>query len=547
MKNFSSLLLLIAPLTLVTLGACESSSSNGTPPEDAGAEAGTGGGNRGGSGGTAGSGGASVGGSGGTAGSGAGGTGGSGNTGGSGAGGTGGGGNTGGSGGKGGSGAGGSGGTGAGGMDAGSGGSGAGGVDGSAGASGRGGAGGSGIVDSGPPREAGPDAGPPLLDQPGQDIYACSVTRNPSKLGINPWAAPALLPGDSNVGGYLARVEGMVTSKIVWSTILADGTLGAPKILHDTNPNYVYGLTAAALDDRVTLVWAAGDDARLSLAQIDRAGSIVTAPRPLSSSGMREDQPKLLASGTGYVMAWVQSDGTSATTSQLKFARLDANGAVSGTPVVVAQGAGSLNVASFIALDDGFAIAYSEVGSGTYRPRYVAFDSAGNPYRAVVELGSAGVAGGLLRRGDRVFAAWTENFGNFQQAATGVRVGRFDLRGNLLDSYSLQAPVWHQQSQDPRWITAGEDVGLVWTHGRIHYICAGCVPDNHIRFVILGASDMKRRSEVLDMPPPPATNGGLLDPQAAGPLSNLLLVSSVTYHVSAEGGSAAIACLERDR
>jgi hypothetical protein len=157
------------------------------------------------------------------------------------------------------------------------------------------------------------------------------------------------------------------------------------------------------------------------------------------------------------------------------------------------------------------------------------------------------MAGGLLRHGDRVFAAWTENFGNFQQAATGVRVGRFDLRGNLLDSYSLQAPVWHQQSQDPRWMAVGQDVGLMWSHGKIHYICAGCVPDNHIRFVILGASDLRRRSEVLDMAPPPATNGGLLDPQVAGPVSNLLLVSSVTYHVSAEGGSAAISCLERDR
>jgi hypothetical protein len=537
MKNLP-ILVLISPLTLLTFVGCESSTSNGTPPQDASAETGIDSGHRGGSGGGGGSGGSA-----GSAGSGGAGTGGSGGQGGSGVGGSGG------SGGAGGVDAGRAGSGGAGGVDAGRGGSGGvGGVDGSAGSSGTGGSAGSGMVDSGAPKEAGPDAGPPLIDQPGQDVYACSVTRSASKLAINPWAAPVLLSGDNN-DGYLVRVEGNPTSKLVWSTILADGTLGSPATLHDTNPNYVHGLTAARLDDRVTLVWAGGDDSRLSLAQVDRTGTIVTAARMLSLSGMREDYPKLIPSGTGYAMAWVQSDGTSATMSQIKFARLDASGALVGTPVVVAQGSGSKTLASFIALDDGFAIAYTELGPGMYRPRYAAFDSVGNPYRAAVELATLGWAGGLLRRGDRVFAAWTEEFGSYatQRIATGVRVGRFDLRGNLLESHALEAPVWHQQSVDPRWFTAGEDVGLLWSHGIIHYICAGCVPDNHIRFVILGASDMRRRSEVLDLPPPPATKGGLLDPQVAGPLSNLVLVSSVMYHVHAEGGSAAISCLERDR
>ena len=42
---------------------------------------------------------------------------------------------------------------------------------------------------------------------------------------------------------------------------------------------------------------------------------IVTAPRVLSSSGMREDSPKLIAVGAGYLLAWVQSEGSPATTS----------------------------------------------------------------------------------------------------------------------------------------------------------------------------------------------------------------------------------------
>jgi hypothetical protein len=537
MKNLISILFVISPLAFV---GCNGSSSNGAPGNDAGVEAGIDSGNRGGSGGTSGGsggGGAGMGGGGGTGMGGGGGTG----TGGGGAG----------TGGSGGAGTGGSGGAGTGGSGGagtgGSGGSGAGGGDGSAGSSGTGGSGGSGILDSGMPKgDAGGsdrgDAGTPLLDQPAQDVYTCNVTRSMTKLGINPWASPVLLPSDN--GAYLGRLEGQSISKLVWSTMLADGTLGSPKTVHDVGPDYLHGLTAAALDDRITLVWAASDDSHLSVAQIDRMGSIVTPARVLIQSGMRETQPKLIASGTGYALAWVQSEGTAA---QVKFARLDATGALAGTPVVLAQA--SANLSSLIALDEGFALAFSELASGKFRPRYAAFDAAGNLYRAVIDLGSDGNAGGLLRRGDRVFAAWTENFGSYAsaQVATTVRVGRLDLRGNLLDSYPLQTPIWHQQNVSPHFIALGEDLGLMWSQGKIIYICAGCVPDNHIKFVILSGADFRRRSEVLDMAPPPATDGGLLEPQAAGQLESLLLVSSITYHVSAEGGSANVVCRAREQ
>jgi hypothetical protein len=528
MKNLTSVLFLISPLALI---GCDGSSSNVAPAEDSGVEAGIDSGNRGGGGGTTSGGGSS--GNAGTGGS-------SGNAG------TGGRSGSAGTGGSGGASTGGGGGTGGGGVG-GSGGSGAGSVDGSAGSGGTSGSGGSGIFDSGVPKgdAGGPDrgdAGAPLLDQPAEDVYTCSVTRSMSKLGINPWSAPVLLPSDN--GGYLARGEGLSTSKLVWSTILADGTLGAPKTVHDVSSDSLHGLTAAALDDRITLVWAASDDSRLSVAQVDRTGSIVTAPRALTQSGMQETQPKLIASGAGYALAWVQSDGT---TSQIKFARLDVSGSLASTPVVLARG--SANLASLVALDEGFALAYSELASGKFRPRYAAFDAAGNLYRAVIDLGSDGHAGGLLRRGERVFAAWTENSGSYanSQVATTVRIGRLDLRGNLLDSYPLQAPMWHQQNVNPQFIVLGEDLGLMWSQGKIIYICAGCVPDNHIKFVILSGTDFRRRSEVLDMAPPPATNGGLLEPQAAGQLDSLLLVSSITYHVSAEGGSANIACRTREQ
>jgi hypothetical protein len=174
------------------------------------------------------------------------------------------------------------------------------------------------------------------------------------------------------------------------------------------------------------------------------------------------------------------------------------------------------------------------------------FDAAGNPYGAPVDLGPDGGSGALVRRGDQVLAAWTENHGTFQQASTTIRVGRVDLRGNPIGpSDPLQSQVLHQQNVQPRWITVGNDLGLAWSQGKIIYICAGCVPDNRIKFVILGGLNLTRRSEVLDLPSP-TTAGGLLEPQLVGSLSNFLLVSSLTYHVSAEGSSATIVCRDRE-
>src|SRR6476619_2743478 len=60
--------------------------------------------------------------------------------------------------------------------------------------------GGSGMVDGG---GSGEDGGPPIIDRPPLDAYGCSVIRGMTKLGIENWSSPALLP--TQQGGLLAR------------------------------------------------------------------------------------------------------------------------------------------------------------------------------------------------------------------------------------------------------------------------------------------------------------------------------------------------------
>ena len=202
------------------------------------------------------------------------------------------------------------------------------------------------MVDGG--GSAGEDAGPPIIDRPPLDVYACSVTRSMTKLGIENWSSPALLP--TQQGGLLARAAGQTTSVLSWSTILADGTLGAAKTVFDGGSNFAYGLAVAGAGDRYALVWSGMNDGRLYSAQVDGSGSIVSAAREIASGGSRNDRAQLVVSSSGYALVWLQTTGSQ---SQLRFALLDASGALSGTSLVLREG-GNLDLSSLLAVDGGF-------------------------------------------------------------------------------------------------------------------------------------------------------------------------------------------------
>jgi hypothetical protein len=89
----------------------------------------------------------------------------------------------------------------------------------------------------------------------------------------------------------------------------------------------------------------------------------------------------------------------------------------------------------------------------------------------------------------------------------------------------------------------GDDVGLLWAEGSIIYICAGCVPDHSLKFVVLDGEDFTPRSKAVELPNT-LPNGGLLSPETARLGDDLLIVSTVTYHTSAEGASGTIRCTQ---
>jgi hypothetical protein len=149
----------------------------------------------------------------------------------------------------------------------------------------------------------------------------------------------------------------------------------------------------------------------------------------------------------------------------------------------------------------------------------------------------------ILPRGDRALVAWSVAEGGFELSnrSAAIRVGWFAANGEPKgSSFALQAQVRDEENASPSWLDFGDDVGLFWSKGSIIYICAGCVPDHHLKFVVLDGESLTPKSALLDLPSPSAF--GLLHAKAVRREDEVLLTADVTHHVHAEGASATLAC-----
>jgi hypothetical protein len=374
-----------------------------------------------------------------------------------------------------------------------------------------------------------------------------------------PWSSFSLVSGAA--GAELAVVASEPNNpdpnksgnSIAWSTLGLDGKLGSTTAVRAPTHQYLAGVAAASDGEKSTLVWgessADGVSHSLRSVQVNGSGTVVTEASALTTLA-RAAGPKIARAGAGYALLWVDGSESSA---KLSFCLLDERGKLAGTPVVLAQGP-YLAAGSVAPIGDHFVVSYADYqyrdsglvsrllvlgADGSAQGEPVAFEhSAG--------AGFASTVPSLHTRGDQVLAAWSIVSGDSsfetQDAATTIRVARFDANGERQGPmYDLQAPVKDRENVQPFWVDVGEDLGLLWAEGDIIYICAGCVPNHLLKFVVLDGQTFTPQSNVVA-----AVNtlpsGGLLSPETVRMGDDLLVVSTVTYHTSAEGASATIRC-----
>ena len=427
--------------------------------------------------------------------------------------------------------------------------------------SGTGGSGGTGGTGSGGKSGGGTgavDPGGPLLDRPPGTEYSCSVSRPISRLNL-PWQGFSLVPSPD--GADLAVVAAdrnnpdpnRPGNSVTWSTLSLDGTLGPPSVVREPTSQFLASVTAATAGEKSTIVWteAAPDYSSYSLnsLQVNAEGEVVT-PRSVLATLGRSDPPTLARAGAGYALLWIDGNEMSA---KLTFALLDESGKLASTPVIVAQGM-YLAAGNIASIGQHFMVSYADYqqrDSGLVS-RLLVLGADGRVTGQPIALensaatGFAGTVPSLLVRGDQVLAAWSIATGDSsyetQSAATTIRLARFDENGERQGlMYDLQAPIEDRESVQPFWVEVGDDVGLLWADGSIIYICGGCVPNHSLKFVVLDGEDFTPRSNVVEVVNT-LPSGGLLSPATARSGDDLLVVSSVTYHTSAEGASATIRC-----
>lgn len=391
------------------------------------------------------------------------------------------------------------------------------------------------------------DPGVPLLDRPAELTYDCEVTRPMSLLGLNPWVGGGLHASEELA--HLLRLEGTMPGsgtglKVGWSTLDADGVLGTPGALPTPNQTYLSQLATTQVDDIFTLAWveSGGNDAQLAIASVNAAGDVLLPRTPLTSGAGDRSRPAIGGLADGFGVAWTRQGNQRGT---IEFLRVDAQGAPVGDVELVVEGSGNLQAHDLIAHGDGFVLVYSrfDYPANIQGIFYALLDADGVRQGEPVELGAGLGPTSVLRRGKNLLVAWAVQDGGYEMSdiARTIGIGTIGPSGERVGpTYALQAPLVHQENVDPHWLDLGDDVGLFWTQGEVIYVCAGCFPDNQLKFAVFSGNDLTRKSEVLTLPS--STQFGLRAPKAVRVQDDILAVASVTHHVDAEGASATIRC-----
>lgn len=191
--------------------------------------------------------------------------------------------------------------------------------------------GGSGHPDSGSPPDAGvgPDAGPavdaggacPISALPGTPFGPDAILTDPAGACFAP--AVAALTGEALVVWHDASSSG---TRIAYA-LISSGCVGPIQALPETLSNPKLPQVAATTSG-FTVVYQATDGAASVVRRVDLAsdGSVLTAPRTISTPGTSGEMPHVAASGDDLLFAWTSG-------SAFYFATSGPSEAVAATPV----------------------------------------------------------------------------------------------------------------------------------------------------------------------------------------------------------------------
>lgn len=406
--------------------------------------------------------------------------------------------------------------------------------------------------------------GTPILDRAPDPRFDCAVARTTTGHEGRTWnlGTPALAV-PSGGGAVLARAESQPVDPwsgapafLRLSTLAKDGTLG-PSVDVASGAESVNGVAVAPRGDGLLLAWSDGTTLHTAVRGADLKS--VSGPRTLAGTAADwGTRPRLAPLGDAFGLAWGEPVGE--TGRKVRFAVLDADGALVGTPLSFAVAGAFYEDAAPrpAAGTDRWGLLWRETESNRGHVYFAAVAPDGTlavPRTRVSTTDLDGVTVGngnwgqmavaLAPAGDGWLAAWPETRPGPQGmdgTTTVIRVARLDRDGRSLAEAPVRAPVADVAETEPLLVPFQGAVALLWTTGEHIYICGGCYPDNRLDFVLLDPDRLVPISDVRSLPNGP---GGVKDVAAAVDGDDLPLAYLLAYHVSQSPASGWLTCSKR--
>jgi hypothetical protein len=421
-------------------------------------------------------------------------------------------------------------------------------------------------ADPGPSDLPGADiAWPPstaLLDRTPDPRFDCAVSRTTTDAAPRAWAPyPALV---ATAGGtvFLARSESQSADpwspaprSLLVSPFDAAGTFGTPVTIPADADN-VRGADAVPAGNGFLLAWA---DTALHTALRDASGAAVADPRTLAGAAPDPlTHPSLARRGDAFALAWGEPVGQEG--RKVRLARLDASGAMEGTPLDFATPNGGWDdpAPRVAAGADRVGLLWRQAdgnrGSAWFAAMALDGTTAVPPTRVStvdedgVTLGGSGwgtARVALMAAGSGWLAAWNESRmgADYMSGASSIiRVARLDVDGRSLHEAALRDVVVDRDEVEPILLPYRGAAALLWSAGTHIYICGGCYPDNVLNLVLLDPSALVPVSGVASLPNAP---GGLMGATVAASGDDLLAAFAIRYHVTENAGTGTYACTAR--
>jgi hypothetical protein len=390
----------------------------------------------------------------------------------------------------------------------------------------------------------------PVLERPLREELTCELTTPMKNLGFE-WAEGDLASTAS--GAFLAwgkPAEIGSPHAVMVASIDETGTLGASVPIATYMGSYSSRPRLATSSRGMTLAWTeAGDNemSRMRIAELDALGAVSKAPVTVSGLAERLSDVSVVPTATGNALHFVNTS-VDYRKSSVRVALLDADAAILGTiaELVMIGEAVAPSGGAFVATPFGFAATSALPGLET--ETYLSFlDTTGPPLGDWILLGrprpSLGVS--LLVRGNELLVAFAEEDGGYENSDIAGYIGlaRFDLTSRTLAApvVRVQTPTIGEETVNPVLFAVGDDVGLLWSRGSVIYVCAGCMPDNHLEAVIMDGDDFTPISALLTLPNEEPM-GGFIKPMVTTVGEHFVVAATLRFHVSGAAASGAFRC-----